>query len=113
MGAFVGEVTADFVPRNKEIKDMSRQERNEYNKKVIDTTKLIAGIVSAYSGYDVNIAANSAETTVKNNFLYPKQKTIYELEYVGCSLKSDSEACRDNLVQEYMNLSKQNDQTLI
>lgn len=110
IGAAVGEMAADLVPRNE---NMTAQEIDIYNQKVINTSKLIAGTVSAYAGYDVNIAANSAETAVKNNFLYPKEKVRYELEYAGCSLKSDSESCRDNLVQEYMTLSKQNDQTLI
>lgn len=109
IGAAVGEIAAGLVPRNE---DMTAQEIDIYNQKVINTSKLIAGTVSAYTGYDVNIAANSAETAVKNNFLYPKEKMKYEAEYAGCSLSGDSSSCRDQVIEKYMNLSKQNDQIL-
>ncbi|MEG1708610.1 MAG: DUF637 domain-containing protein [Acinetobacter sp.] len=112
IGAVVGEIAADLVPRNKELKEMTQQERNDYSNKVLATSQILAGTVSAYTGYDVNIATNSAVVAVKNNFLYPKEKAYYEAEYAGCSLKRDSTACREQIVTEYMKLSKQNDQDM-
>lgn len=61
IGAGVGEVLASYL--NDGTKALTEQEKNS----VIDKSKLLAGVIAAYTGNDVNTAALSAETAVKNN----------------------------------------------
>ncbi|MEO4078587.1 DUF637 domain-containing protein [Acinetobacter pittii] len=63
IGAGVGEVVASYLNDHTKVLTLAEQQR------VLDTSKLIAGAVAAYAGYDVNTASNSAEIAVKNNNL--------------------------------------------
>lgn len=61
IGAAVGEVVAG------ELNDGTKTLTNFEKEQIINQSKLIAGVVAAYAGYDVNIAINSADTAVRNN----------------------------------------------
>ncbi|GAA5003086.1 DUF637 domain-containing protein [Acinetobacter puyangensis] len=64
IGAGVGEIVAELmIPNGKTSLDLTDAERI----KIKDTSKILAGVVSAYAGYDVNTAANSATVAVENN----------------------------------------------
>ncbi|EPF6153681.1 DUF637 domain-containing protein [Acinetobacter baumannii] len=65
IGAGVGEIVASIMPG-----PVNGIEYNEEEKlKIRNTGKIVAGVVSAYSGYDVNTAANSADIAIQNNSL--------------------------------------------
>lgn len=65
IGAGVGEIVASLMPG-----PVNGIEYNEEEKlKIRNTGKIVAGVVSAYSGYDVNTAANSADIAIQNNSL--------------------------------------------
>ncbi|QER40173.1 filamentous hemagglutinin N-terminal domain-containing protein [Acinetobacter suaedae] len=108
IGAVVGEMAADLVPRSKELKDMTPQERDAYNKKVVATAQLIAGTVSAYSGYDVNTAANSAAVAVTNNYLTSKEVNELKAELDKCT----DNQCKTNAFMKYKVVSDANDAAL-
>ncbi|ENW94590.1 DUF637 domain-containing protein, partial [Acinetobacter sp. NIPH 298] len=108
IGAVVGEMAADLVPRSKELKDMTPQERDAYNKKVVATAQLLAGTVSAYSGYDVNTAANSAAVAVTNNYLTSKEVNELKAELDKCT----DNQCKTNAFMKYKVVSDANDAAL-
>lgn len=108
IGAVVGEMAADLVPRSKELKDMTPQERDAYNKKVVATAQLLAGTVSAYSGYDVNTAANSAAVAVTNNYLTSKEVNELKAELGKCT----DNQCKTNAFMKYKVISDANDAAL-
>lgn len=63
IGAGVGEMVSGLLPD-----PVFGNEYNEEEKlRNRNTGKLIAGIVAAYTGYDVNTAANSADIAIENN----------------------------------------------
>jgi len=68
IGAGVGEIVAALmIPEGKTALDLTEAER----KSITDTSKIVAGTVSAFAGYDVITAANKAEIAVENNTLKP------------------------------------------
>lgn len=72
IGAGVGEIVAGLMPEPK-----NGIEYNEVEKtKIRSTGKIIAGVVSAYAGYDVNTAANSADIAIQNNSLVKLASTV-------------------------------------
>lgn len=72
IGAGVGEIVASFLNDGK--KELSQVEKN----KIVNQSKLIAGVIAAYTGYDVAIASNSAEIAVWNNNLAIRSSCLYE-----------------------------------
>ncbi len=64
---------------------MTDDERIEYGKKVLGLSQLLAGTVSAYAGYDVNIAANAANVAVSNNYLTSQQVVELDKDIRDCS----------------------------
>ncbi|WEI11749.1 VENN motif pre-toxin domain-containing protein [Acinetobacter soli] len=54
-----------MIPEGKTTLDLTDDERTS----IINTSKLVAGTTAAFAGYDVNTAANSANTAVENNSL--------------------------------------------
>ncbi|WP_445536293.1 two-partner secretion domain-containing protein [Acinetobacter sp. G18] len=65
IGAGVGEIVASLMPD-----PVNGIEYNDEEKfKIKSTGKIVAGVVSAYAGYDVNTAANSADIAIQNNSL--------------------------------------------
>lgn len=65
IGAVVGEIIASSIATPDDFKTFD--ELTAHQKQVRDLSKLAAGVVAAYAGYDVNVAANSAETAIRNN----------------------------------------------
>ena len=64
IGAAVGEIVAGLMmPDGKTAKDLTSAEKRH----IKDTSRLIAGTTAAFAGFDVNIAANSADVAVENN----------------------------------------------
>lgn len=68
IGAAVGEIVAESMDETIENQDFkSDQEILDYQRKVKDISKLVAGTVAGLTGYDVNTAANTAEIAISNN----------------------------------------------
>jgi len=85
IGAAIGEIVAGAIQSNKPVDQMTDDERIEYGKKVLGLSQLLAGTVSAYAGYDVNIAANAANVAVSNNYLTSKQVVELDKDIRDCS----------------------------
>lgn len=102
IGAGVGEIVASLMPD-----PANGIEYNEDEKiKIRNTGKIVAGVVSAYAGYDVNTAANSADIAIQNNYLTHYTKAKFVSELTACKVKlSDCEA----VIQKYQSTSKIND----
>jgi filamentous hemagglutinin len=102
IGAGVGEIVASLMP-----KPVNGIEYNDEEKvKIKNMGKVVAGVVSAYAGYDVNTAANSADIAIQNNYLTHYSKAKFVADLTKCKVSSSN--C-DNIVQNYQNLSKTND----
>ncbi|MFV8192909.1 DUF637 domain-containing protein [Acinetobacter soli] len=102
IGAGVGEIVASLMPD-----PANGIEYNDDEKiKIRNTGKIVAGVVSAYAGYDVNTAANSADIAIQNNYLTHYTKAKFVSELTACKVKlSDCEA----VIQKYQSTSKIND----
>ncbi|MFL9481053.1 DUF637 domain-containing protein, partial [Acinetobacter baumannii] len=102
IGAGVGEIVASLMP-----KPINGIEYNDEEKvKIKNMGKVVAGVVSAYAGYDVNTAANSADIAIQNNYLTHYSKAKFVADLAKCKVTSTN--C-DNIIQNYQNLSKTND----
>ncbi|MDC4729020.1 DUF637 domain-containing protein, partial [Acinetobacter baumannii] len=102
IGAGVGEIVASLMP-----KPINGIEYNDEEKvKIKNMGKVVAGVVSAYAGYDVNTAANSADIAIQNNYLTHYSKAKFVADLAKCKVTSSN--C-DNIIQNYQNLSKTND----
>lgn len=69
IGAGVGEIVAGLMPKPDNLLTMTPQEYAEYRSHVLGVSKLVAGTVAAYAGYDVGAATSAANTAVANNYL--------------------------------------------
>lgn len=65
IGAGVGEIVAGLMPDPANGIEYTDNEKL----KIRNIGKLVSGTVAAYAGYDVNTAANSADTAIQNNSL--------------------------------------------
>ncbi|EPL8805056.1 DUF637 domain-containing protein, partial [Acinetobacter baumannii] len=74
IGAGVGEIIAQEMLHGRNPTFVSAEEKA----KIEAYSKLIAGTISAYAGYDVNTAANSATIAIQNNAF--KDKALLKLE---------------------------------
>ncbi|MEN8273564.1 DUF637 domain-containing protein [Acinetobacter seifertii] len=102
IGAGIGEIVASLMP-----KPINGIEYNDEEKvKIKNVGKVVAGAVSAYAGYDVNTAANSADIAIQNNYLTHYSKAKFVADLAKCKVSSSN--C-DNIIQNYQNLSKTND----
>ncbi|MDC5586888.1 DUF637 domain-containing protein [Acinetobacter baumannii] len=61
IGAAIGEIVAG------QLNDGSRNLTLAEKEQIINESKLVASIVAAYTGYDVNVAASTADSAVRNN----------------------------------------------
>lgn len=95
IGAAVGEVLAESLLDGRSPTFISDQEKL----KIETYGQLIAGTVSAYAGYDVSIAANSASTAIQNNAF--KDKALLQIEAAKKYLDDKSKAALDELVIFY------------
>ncbi|ENX37447.1 DUF637 domain-containing protein [Acinetobacter courvalinii] len=89
IGAGVGEIVAELmIPEGKTALDLTEAER----KSIKDTSKIVAGSVAAFAGYDVVTAANKAETTVENNALAKVLTTAGKAAYKVAKVISEMPA---------------------
>ena len=63
MGAALGEVVAEVLLNGRNPATVDRKD-------IIDKTRIIVGTIAALTNRDVNVAANTAETAVRNNALF-------------------------------------------
>lgn len=80
LGAALGEVIAEnmFKPANGVEYTAAEKAR------ILTVSKLTTGVVAAYTGYDVNAAANAADIAVTNNYLSHAQEKIKNQEIKDC-----------------------------
>ncbi|EPL5912438.1 DUF637 domain-containing protein, partial [Acinetobacter baumannii] len=89
IGAGVGEIIAQEMLHGRNPTFVSAEEKA----KIEAYSKLIAGTISAYAGYDVNTAANSATIAIQNNAF--KDKALLKLEATRKYLDDKSKAALD------------------
>lgn len=95
IGAGIGEVIAQEMLDGRNPTFVSAEEKA----KIEAYSKLIAGTISAYAGYDVNTAANSATIAIQNNAF--KDKALLKLEATRKYLDDKSKAALDGLINAY------------
>lgn len=108
IGAAIGEMAADLVPKNKPIEEMTAAERDVYNRKVLATTQLVAGGIAGLGGYDVNTAVQTANIAVTNNYLTSQQFKSLKGELDACSTND----CKTKIFSKYQTISNNNDNNL-
>ncbi|PKF31651.1 DUF637 domain-containing protein [Acinetobacter proteolyticus] len=108
IGAAIGEMAADLVPKSKSVEQMTPAEREEYNRKVLATTQLVAGGIAGLGGYDVNAAVQTANIAVTNNYLTSQQFKNLKGELDACSTND----CKTKIYLKYQTLSNSNDNNL-
>ncbi|WP_436868936.1 DUF637 domain-containing protein [Acinetobacter courvalinii] len=106
IGAGIGEIIAGLMPKPANGEDYTEDEKF----KIRNTGKIVAGVVSAYAGYDVNTAVNSADIAILNNYLTHYSKAKFSTELAACKISSSN--C-DAIIQKYQDLSKTNDKELV
>ncbi|WP_174519470.1 DUF637 domain-containing protein, partial [Faucicola atlantae] len=65
IGVAIGELVAQRMKGGKLSNDLNSSERE----KILNLSKLLAGTVAAYAGYDAGVAINAADIAVQNNAL--------------------------------------------
>lgn len=98
IGAGVGEILAESMINNALTNQTTINEST-----IVNYSKVISGIISAYAGYDVNIAASAAEVAVQNNAL-SNAKMIVEKAKRSCAgvgFSYGSTGCKDYLNKKY------------
>ncbi|WP_120430490.1 two-partner secretion domain-containing protein [Acinetobacter baylyi] len=102
IGAGVGEIVASLMPD-----PVNGIEYNEDEKtKIRNTGKIVAGVVSAYAGYDVNTAANSADIAIQNNSLVKLATStgkilVKTLDEFNALRKAGKQVTKDDLVTSF------------
>ncbi|WP_196758770.1 polymorphic toxin-type HINT domain-containing protein, partial [Moraxella catarrhalis] len=101
IGAAVGEVVAGQLSRpyyqnidGDTILILTDEQRNS----IIKQSQLAASVIAAYSGYDAQIAANTAETSVENNAIWaaiPAVIYIVDKAYTAYQVYQDIKALTD------------------
>ena len=69
IGAAVGEIVGEALVKNTDFSGMTASEIEKTKAKITAYAKLAAGTVAGVAGGNVDVAANAAETSVKNNAL--------------------------------------------
>lgn len=108
IGAAIGEMAADLVPTSTPIEQMTAAEREEYNRKVLSTTQLVAGGIAGLGGYDVNTAVQTANIAITNNYLTSQQFKNLKGELDACSTNE----CKTKIYFKYQTISNSNDNSL-
>ncbi|WP_445116765.1 two-partner secretion domain-containing protein [Acinetobacter sp. WZC-1] len=83
IGASIGEIVASY------FNDGTRQLSENEKEQIIGKSKIVAATIAAYTGHDVNTAANAADIAVRNN----NMEVIYQAEVD--SLWEDSKGNKD------------------
>lgn len=98
IGAGVGEVLAEAMLKNNIDNQTSIDET-----KIKNYGKIISGIISAYGGYDVNIAATSSETVIENNALASARAKVEQARRYcsAAGFSYGSNGCKSILTKKY------------
>lgn len=95
IGAGVGEIVADQLLEGRNPTFISTDEKQ----RIEALGKLIAGTISAYTGNDVNEAANSAAVAIQNNAF--KDKALLKIEDAKKYIDVNSKELVDTLTEAY------------
>ncbi|MBC9227817.1 DUF637 domain-containing protein [bacterium SPL81] len=95
IGAAVGEIVAESLLDGRSPTFLSLEEKS----RIEGYSKLIAGTVTAYAGFDVNVAANSASVAIENNAF--KDKALVKMEAARKYLDDKSKVALDELISLY------------
>lgn len=95
IGAGVGEIVADQLLEGRNPTFISTDEKQ----RIEALGKLIAGTISAYTGNDVNEAANSAAIAIQNNAF--KDKALLRIEAAKKYIDVNSKELVDTLTEAY------------
>ncbi|ENX57418.1 MULTISPECIES: DUF637 domain-containing protein [Acinetobacter] len=111
IGAGVGEIVAGLMPDPANGIEYTDAEKL----KIRNIGKLVSGTVAAYAGYDVNTAANSADTAIQNNSLVKLATTtgkvlVKTLDEFNALRKAGKQVTKDDIVAS---LKKQSADELI
>lgn len=99
IGAGVGEIVAGLMPDPANGIEYTDAEKL----KIRNIGKLVSGTVAAYAGYDVNTAANSADTAIQNNSLVKLATTtgkvlVKTLDEFNALRKAGKQVTKDDIV---------------
>ncbi|MDO7483029.1 DUF637 domain-containing protein [Acinetobacter baumannii] len=99
IGAGVGEIVAGLMPEPANGIEYTDAEKL----KIRNIGKLVSGTVAAYTGYDVNTAANSADTAIQNNSLVRLATTtgkvlVKTLDKYNALRKTGKQVTKDDIV---------------
>ncbi|GLG83435.1 two-partner secretion domain-containing protein [Acinetobacter calcoaceticus] len=98
IGAGVGEILAETM-----VNDNLNNQTPIKELEIKNYGKLLSGIISAYAGYDVNTAANAAETVIENN-AFVSAKVKLEGAKRSCTdagFAYGSSGCKEFLTKKY------------
>ncbi|HBU86257.1 MAG TPA: hemagglutinin, partial [Acinetobacter sp.] len=98
IGAGVGEILAEAM-----VNDNLNNQTPINELEIKNYGKLLSGIISAYAGYDVNTAANAAETVIENN-AFVSAKVKLEGAKRSCTdagFAYGSSGCKEFLTKKY------------
>jgi filamentous hemagglutinin len=74
--------------------------------KIRNIGKLVSGTVAAYTGYDVNTAANSADTAIQNNSLVRLATTTGKLLVKAAEIYGDIKKANKGIVDSKLFCTK-------
>lgn len=99
IGAGVGEIVEGLMPEPANGIEYTDAEKL----KIRNIGKLVSGTVAAYTGYDVNTAANSADTAIQNNSLVRLATTtgkvlVKTLDKYNALRKTGKQVTKDDIV---------------
>lgn len=110
IGAVVAEMVAGTFTKPEGVSDA---EQAAFDRKVVNTTKLISGSVAALAGYDVATAAAAAENAVTNNYLTSDNYKALRKTYEGCRSKGiEKNECVGELMTQATKWNDENDTSL-
>ncbi len=106
IGAGVGEIVAGLMPEPANGIEYTDAEKL----KIRNIGKLVSGTVAAYTGYDVNTAANSADTAIQNNSLVRLATTTGKLLVKAAEIYGDIKKANKGIVDSKVFVQKLKDQ---
>ncbi|TPT74306.1 filamentous hemagglutinin N-terminal domain-containing protein [Acinetobacter baumannii] len=106
IGAGVGEIVAGLMPEPANGIEYTDAEKL----KIRNIGKLVSGTVAAYTGYDVNTAANSADIAIQNNSLVRLATTTGKLLVKAAEIYGDIKKANKGIVDPKVFVQKLKDQ---
>jgi filamentous hemagglutinin len=92
IGGAVGEMVAEMFKDQRPGLFASDAEKQSFNAKVLATSKLVSGAVSAYAGGNAQTAITTAEAAVSNNFLIYNRSNSRASQWG--SFKQELDSCK-------------------